>query len=212
MRHLLSATVAIAAAIGMAAAQPLSNPAMGSGPVSNPAGLTDLQLGSLAQVIRDAGLPVEQIEFGNSTGLGVTINNRKVALFPTACDTKCNGLYILAPIPDQASAAQANGFNIRYNPARATIRDGALVLDRYIIADYGMTRGGLIIELLVQADMINLWWDYKQSGPTEVSFAPLFDGETGGHDGDAAPSHWDELGLSAADMRGLSLLNGKMTN
>lgn len=164
------------------AALAFATPAMAQGPTLPQAGeVTDFSMDSLLGLVHDAGWKARPFEEDNGLrGIGVTIGSRELVLVPTACNDagSCKGLYTYALIPDNPGAVDLNRFNLAYNPARATSQGGALVLDNYLIGDYGVVRGTLAVHLLVQADLIGAWWKFRQ-GDTQidlsksVAFAPL---------------------------------------
>lgn len=148
--------------------------------VSEPRKLIGINFNDLEALAVESGWDTERITQDGDSVLVVNIKGRRVVMWPRACDSegRCGGLYIFSLIPSQASSALTNGFNVQYNPARATLRDGQVVLDRYIIGDFGVTRGGLSIELQVQAQLIDDWWDYAKAHKirgTAVSFNPLLE-------------------------------------
>ncbi|MEM9234304.1 MAG: hypothetical protein AAGA69_08710 [Pseudomonadota bacterium] len=124
-------------------------------------------------LIDDAGWKARPFtEEDGLTGVGVTIGSRELVLIPTACvqGGACKGLYIYALLPDNPGAADLNTFNLNFNPARATAQGGMLVLDDYIVGDYGVVRGSLAVRMLVQADLIGAWWEFR-SGDKAVDFS-----------------------------------------
>ncbi len=147
--------------------------------VTSPRELTGLKLDDLAALAIECGWSAEHVTDDDDDALLIVeINQRKLVLHPHACDRNghCGGLYVFALIPSQASSQTVNDFNVHFNPARATIREGQVVLDRYIIGDFGVARGTLSIELQVQAGLIDDWWDFtrdRQANAMQVSFNPL---------------------------------------
>ncbi|MEM9234303.1 MAG: hypothetical protein AAGA69_08705 [Pseudomonadota bacterium] len=178
--------------------------------VSDPRRLTGLSFDELESLASESGWSTERISQNNDTVLVVDIKGRKVVLWPRACDGagRCGGLYIFSLIPAQASSTLTNGFNVQYNPARATLRDGQVVLDRYLIGDFGITRGGLSIELQVQAKLIDDWWTYARAHKvkgTAVSFRPLLEELP---KLTTVTSHLDELDLPAPLLDQIASGNG----
>lgn len=178
--------------------------------VSEPRKLIGLSYDEIEAVAEDSGWPVERVTEGGDTVLVVTIGGRRVVMWPRACDSddRCGGLYIFSLIPSQSSSALTNGFNVQYNPARATLRDGQVVLDRYVIGDFGITRGSLSIELQVQAKLIDDWWAYSKAHKirgTAVAFEPLFEELP---ELPTASSHFDELSLEAGLLDRIASGNG----
>lgn len=138
-------------------------------------------LDELVTLIKDAGWQAEPFNEDGLTGVTLTIGTRQLALVPTACVSSgnCKGLYTYALIPDNPGAADLNKFNLSHNPARAITQNGTLVLDNYIVGDYGVVRGSLAVHLLVQASLIDAWWQFRQGDKNEidlsksVAFSPL---------------------------------------
>lgn len=208
MKVVVSAIAAALSFAGMAFAQ---------APVSNPTALADFKIPNLQALTSEMGWQSNVVTEGGQQVLIVSINSRQVALWPVACNPQtgaCAGLYCFALIPDRTSAAVANDFNVAFNPARATIRDGQVVLDRYIIGDYGVARGSLVIDLAVQADLINQWWNFKQSQSVsaQVAFAPILEAPKDVHKAAAGTTHLDRLAPSDTLLDQISAGNGAIIN
>lgn len=158
------------------------HPALAQSDLPDAKHVIEVDVDSLVQLIKDAGWKPRPFREDDGTrGVGVTIGTRELVMLPTNCDQwgQCKGLYTYALIPDDPGAADLNNFNLRYNPARATAQNGVLVLDNYIIGDYGIVRGSLAVHLLVQADLISAWWNFRDSKDgsssfsNSVSFSPI---------------------------------------
>lgn len=168
MKQLVALLFSAVAFLGLARAQLVENPRV----------LMGFDLDSLEGLAVESGWGTERVTEGDDTLLVITVGGRHLALWPRACDSegRCGGLYVFSLIPSRSTTALTNGFNVQYNPARATLRNGQVVLDRYLTGDFGVTRGGLSIELQLQAKLIDDWWAYakaNQVATTAVSFSPL---------------------------------------
>lgn len=139
---------------------------------------------ALSALAQDAGWNPRSFQNDDGTqGVAATISGRELVMIPTACDQRgtCKGLYTYALIPDDPEVIDLNSFNLAFNPARATTQDGILVLDNYLVGDYGVVRGSLAVHLKVQADLITAWWEFRQnmtspghsSTAQTVSFQPF---------------------------------------
>ncbi|MEM9421111.1 MAG: YbjN domain-containing protein [Pseudomonadota bacterium] len=172
--------VAATAALIGASLSMVSGAAAQQPPVSNPSGVMKFNPGALQALVQEAGWQAK-IEPNNGSPVVVaSVNGRTLVLSPTACDATgaCAGLLTFAILPDQASLSTVNQFNVRYNPIRATVREGRIVLDRYMIGDYGAARGSLIVDLAVHASMVDAWWTFRDQGnkgglSNAISFRPL---------------------------------------
>ena len=201
-RHILAALAAtVLAGIGAASAQM----------VSEPRELIGFNFEDLETLAADAGWGSYRADDGTSEVLVITIDGRKLVLWPRACSSegRCGGLYVFALVPFQASSALTNAFNVKFNPARATIRDGQVVLDRYLIGDFGVVRGSLWIDLQAQAKMIDDWWEFAEDNrvrATAVSFNPLLAEKW--PENETVSSHFDEIKLSPALLDQVAAGNG----
>ena len=179
--------------------------------VSNPRQLMGFGFDDLERFAEDAGWTSYRVNEEESEVLVLTVRERRLVLWPRACDSRdiCRGLYIFALIPSQASSAKTNAFNVEYNPARATIRDGQVVLDRYLIGDFGVSRGTLSIELQVQAELIDDWWAFTQTNKasaTAVAYDPLL--ENYATETPSLDMHFDSLDLSPSLLDKIAAGNG----
>ncbi len=173
MRIIVIAAIAALFGLSSAKAQP---------PVSNPSGLISFNANALQALVQEAGWTARIEQNNGRPAIIATVEGRTLVLNPTACGTngQCGGLLTFAVLPDQASLETVNQFNVRYNPIRATIRGGRVVLDRYTIADFGAARGSVVVDLAVHASMINEWWKFRGQGgqgglSNAISFSPLID-------------------------------------
>ncbi|WOI52133.1 YbjN domain-containing protein [Parvularcula sp. LCG005] len=166
-----AAVVLSGAALGGAMAQPVSRPTEM---------LPSVSFTHIEPVLREAGFQTLIQEANGQKVMYVQANNRRLQLFQRACssETQCAGLWMFAFMTSSASLDQINQFNMGSKPARATLINGKVALDRYLIADYGTARGSFVINAAVFVSMIDQWFEFeKQTGAVAVSFEPLF-GET----------------------------------
>ncbi|MEM6648970.1 MAG: YbjN domain-containing protein [Pseudomonadota bacterium] len=156
--------------LGTAVAQPVD-------PVSRPTDLVEsLSFEDIGPVLTEAGIP-NQVQVVNGQQVMLAeIQGTKVQFRRRACvrEDKCAGLWMFAYINDTSTPEVLHEFNKSSKPARAMLFDNAVVLDRYLIADYGTARGSLIINVRVFAQMVRQWFTFsQQNGPVQVSFQPL---------------------------------------
>lgn len=143
---------------------------------------------ALETFLDDAGWRYERRIASGEDVIVAEIEKRTIILWPRACnqDGVCAGLLSFAVIGDLASAKEVNRFNNRFHAARATLREGRVIMDSYTYADFGVVRGSLLIELAVLAGLVDDWWDFAKTDirrqtpyatmATEVSgpAAPIF--------------------------------------
>jgi hypothetical protein len=157
----------LAAAAAFAATLPATGALAQEEIVPNPTGsVSNLALETVGPVLRDAGLNITANFSGKAELMLAEMGGRNVILAEEACTapTKCAGLMIIALINDQAGADVVNEFNSRQKPARATSMQEGVMLDHYLMADYGTTRGTLVVNIGVMMAMIDGWFQYRQNG------------------------------------------------
>lgn len=130
----------------------------------------------IVPVLQEAGFNVQQVNLDNQTVLRVQSGNSVVIMYRRACqqNADCAGLWMLAFLNEGRPLPLLNRFNTVSKPARASILNGNVVLDRYLIADYGVTKGSFLVNVGVFFSMIDQWRQFAQNeGPVAVSFEPL---------------------------------------
>ena len=173
MRILLRAVVATAAMLAV-----IMVPAKAQRLVDNPGGvLPGVSFDQGEPVLRDAGMSTQRRVIDGTPVLVVQANGRILNLQNRACSLQgeCGGLWMFAFLDDSAPLSTMSRFNQVSKPARANLLDGKVVLDRYLIADYGITRGSLVVNVGVFAASVDQWFAFNEaSGPQQrVSFDPI---------------------------------------
>ncbi len=168
MRKIISFIAGAFAAVSAAQAQDI---------VANPTGVVpNLALSNIQPVLQEAGFGAQVQVIQGEQMLRVTYNDFVMYMSARACraDGNCAGLWMLAPLNDSASMTTINSFNQNSKPARATVVGTQVLLDRYLIADYGITRGSFLVNTAVMFGMIEQWFEFKASAQAQrVSFTPL---------------------------------------
>lgn len=212
--RLIKTVMAAAAAISIGFAATAS--AQSGAPVSNPTGLVPtLTLETVQPVLNEVGFSTNIATLSNGGRLmEVRYGNRLILLESQACasSSSCAGLAMYAILTGSTSLSQVNAFNQVSKPARATISDGVLMLDRYLIGDYGVTRGSFIVDIAVFVSMIDQWYAFSGSMATSVDYEPLIADDTAKianemspaqaetHQGEIDPAVLDYLRQRAAEM------------
>ncbi|MEM9705300.1 MAG: hypothetical protein AAF850_04395 [Pseudomonadota bacterium] len=146
------------------------------GAVSNPYGvLSNVDLVTLAPVITELGVPFEVTTLAGRQALRLNVNGAVVALRPRVCRGAngggCVGLEMMGFYSGVAPLDAANRYNDETPPSKAIVTDGGTVVHRYLIADYGLTRGSFAIDLQVFGSIVTKFGDYiGQGSASTVSF------------------------------------------
>ncbi|MGV6819471.1 MAG: hypothetical protein ACWA5T_03115 [Parvularcula sp.] len=145
--------------------------------INNASGIIpSVSLSDIEPVLKEVGFETEIKTINNESLMVVRALGKTLVMFPKACqpDGSCAGLWMFAYLNGTSSLEAVNSFNQVAKPARASMVNNKVVLDRYLIADYGITRGSFIINVGVMAGMVDQWFQYsKIQGPVAVSFEPL---------------------------------------
>lgn len=156
---LAASLVGVASLVGLGAtAGPTSSALAATQLTPEPRRLMTFAMADLEALARDQGWLAER--YTDPQGIEVlliAVSGRRLALWPRACDEmgRCGGLYAFAVLPVGASSIVTNAFNARFPPARATVREGRVILDRYVVGDFGVARGSLAIDLQLLARLID---------------------------------------------------------
>ncbi|MEL6365589.1 MAG: hypothetical protein AAFR11_12205 [Pseudomonadota bacterium] len=167
MRRIAVFFAALAALPGLAFAQ--------SAPVSNPTGLLPtLTLEAVAPLFAEAGFSVRR----DGQYLVINVSGRTVVAEAAACRSAndCDGLFLYAIANSRSSAAVAAEFNRRQRIARSVyVDETSVALDRYLIGDFGVARGSVVVDVYVLASMLDNWFQYNnsQSGVIGISAKTL---------------------------------------
>ena len=127
----------------------------------------------LAALATELGWTSQVIVADNgSSGLAVKIpEGATFFLEPVACSPQCVGLSIFAFFgsASNASPASVNAFNGMQNPVKVLTANNMILMQRYVIADYGTPRGNVAVELGVFLDLAVKFANYMQGGVGTVS-------------------------------------------
>ncbi|MEM9421110.1 MAG: YbjN domain-containing protein [Pseudomonadota bacterium] len=169
---------ALFATLTAVAAQGLSSLSLAQRLVNEPAGLVpSISFDRVEPILREAGMNTQRRVIDGTPVMVVQANGRILNMQNRACDAQgeCAGLWMFAFLDDAASPEALIQFNQMSKPARANLVDGRVTLDRYLIADYGTTRGTLAINVGVFAASVDQWFGFNQpqTQRQQVSFAPL---------------------------------------
>lgn len=137
--------------------------------ISNPNQIVpNVALSQVTPLLDEAGYEYQLNQTEEETVLYVTVNGTNMMLMPRVCqsETDCDGLWMLALIDGAIDQNIINEFNNNSPATRAAVRGNQVWLDRYLIADYGITRGSLVINIEVFASTIQDFLSYG-SEPAE---------------------------------------------
>lgn len=131
--------------------------------IPNATGLiVDMTTENVLAPLHEVGLEASIEKFDGQDAVAVTYNGRTGYLIPKACDeVKCDGLMMISVInPAQpATHEQISYFNAEMNAGNAVLSAGTLYLKKYVVADYGVTRGSFLIDVVVFLSMIDKWYE-----------------------------------------------------
>jgi hypothetical protein len=169
-RFMLAGIAASIALNGVAAAQAISRPTEL---------VPSVAFEDITPVLAELGWQTNVRAVNGQQLMEVRTPNAILVFRRRACtsEASCAGLWMFAFMDDQESLGVINEFNQSSKPARATIVNNKVVLDRYLIADYGITRGSLMVNVVTFASMVDVWRNFtRQRGAVAVSFEPLLGG------------------------------------
>jgi hypothetical protein len=152
----------------LAIAAPLSASLAQKTDVADPKGvLPNLDIATIAPLVKETGAAAEikKGDDGNSYLLGA-FGETKLLFYTSSCasgETGCKGLEIGASInrdnfklDDVEILKRVNAFNDRYVAGKAIVgNNGDLAVTRYVIADHGIERGNLAVEIGIMVDMVD---------------------------------------------------------
>lgn len=127
------------------------------------------------------GFQAEAISMFGQPSIGVrTARGAAIVLQPRACNEgKCVGLSFMGLFGTSVGAERANAFNQGPVVAKLASFNDRSILFHYVIADYGIDRGNLAVNLLVMEAAIGAFQEFISQGQgVEVSFAPLLPEDT----------------------------------
>ena len=176
----MTLTAILASAILMgASAEPI--PAT-TQPVTDPMGVVpNLAFQHIDPVIRDFDNSVEYVTISGVQVMRIESRGRVVLLIPNSCSLNgCAGLRLLAGVNETASPEAINQFNATTPIARAYLNaDGKVEMMHYMVGDYGVTRGSLIVNIGAFFAGMDKWTEEYSRGVLvqSVDFEPLMEGE-----------------------------------
>ena len=125
--------------------------------------LPNLNVEMVQLVLDEAGMDTEML-YSEDLGEYVLVKHdgKKAVLINKACtDPGCYGLLAVAFVDGDPDAEEINEFNANVNSATLVrLDDGSLMIRRYLIGDYGVTRGSLEVDVRVLLDLIDTWNDW----------------------------------------------------
>ena len=128
----------------------------------NPEGLIkSLDVDTIEPVLIEAGINPQRRDVQGSASLVLTDpKGQEIILQPTACDDDgCLGLLLLArpEVSRLPSIEIVMQYNANINFATAVINSQTLWLRDYLTADYGITRGNLVVEIILMFSALEQW-------------------------------------------------------
>ena len=176
MKRVFAATAALAA-LATSAALPAS--AQNAAALGNPTELVPhLGYSAIDPVIRSVDPSISYRDFRGQKVLRIASNGFVIAAIPNGCDDqgKCPGLILMSVFEDGASAAAYTEYNASTPSARVFQNsDGSTTLFHYIIGDFGVTKGSLLVNIVAFFGSAQKW-SQSTSSPdlsNTVSFEPL---------------------------------------
>ncbi len=162
-------SLAVAAATAFLAATSAS--AQG---LPNPNGVVpNVSFVAIQPVLDDLGATYTLQKRGDTDVLVVQAGNRTLLLRQNACSGygNCAGLIMEAVIGggDLPPPQMVNYYNQLSYVSTAVLYNNALVLERYLIADYGTTRGSLAVNIMAFTNGINEWFRFKNGAAGQAS-------------------------------------------
>ena len=148
--------------------------------VSNPRGvIRAFDLANLENIVGELGGEIvgrQTMDSGNQV-MGAKFGGLTIVLAPRACDgenqTQCRGLVMEALFRDRVPLSVANNYNSNeFSTKAVVIDDGRAFTQRYLIADYGMSRGTLAVNIAVFAMATDNFIKLIRQGATanQISF------------------------------------------
>ena len=138
---------------------------------------TSYDITTLSALLSSAGLTFRQ----STTAAGdeyitISFGGLNHILQPAACvEGTCRGLRMVTAFREGApDIATANRFNAAYWPSRIFTDGNAMFFHRYLIGDYGYTRGAFFVNLAVFAGTSAQFTNFSGPGPrsNSISFEP----------------------------------------
>lgn len=141
--------------------------------IANPTGVVaNVSFVAIQPLLSEIGATYSMQKIGDNDVLVVKAGPRTLLFRQAACSGygNCAGLIMEAVINDQLPPEQMiNYFNQLSNVSTAVRYNNALVLERYLIADYGITRGSLAVNIMAFTNSINDWVRFSQNASGQAS-------------------------------------------
>ena len=140
--------------------------------------MNDLSFSQIDPVLRELGFSTHLVEQNGSYILVAQRNGRTIFFQPYVCEQApsggtsiCKGLWMLTASNMPATAAEVDFFNKNQRPTRATLHQSITQLDRYLIADHGVTRGTFAVNVEVFVSSIDVWLSVVSGNSNTVALA-----------------------------------------
>lgn len=174
MKLISTLAVSAAALLSSAIAQPNYDDPM--------AVMPHLGLSQIEPFIKAVDPNAEIIQFGPAKALRLEDGGNIVLLISNACNQtgECAGLVMLSLFQETPAAEKINAFNADTPVARAFIEpnSGNLNIFSYLIGDFGVTQGSLIMHIASFFGAVSKWQDEYSSNnlANTIAFEPLVEG------------------------------------
>ncbi|WP_306250957.1 YbjN domain-containing protein [Parvularcula sp. IMCC14364] len=140
--------------------------------------MPNLSFVTVEPFLNELGYVTEQGQLNDGRKvLRATRDDRELFFEARACQrdgSNCAGLDMFAIVRDSSTLDAVNAFNgvVPYTKAFYA-NDEFVLLNRYLIADFGMIRGSFAVNLGVFENSINEWFLVSEELVTAVDFKPL---------------------------------------
>lgn len=132
--------------------------------------IANTNLDSIVPVLQLAGLTPQSGTIGGEAVAIVRSGSNVMVLRPTVCNPNCKGLQMFAQQQGTSPGGVINKYNAETPATTAYNLAGTTVLERYLIADHGMTEGSFLVNVNVFDNTINKWRrDSTQASKLSVS-------------------------------------------
>jgi len=150
-----------------------SNSLMQSG--ANADMIYDFNVGTLSPLLSQFGYAHSVGELNGQQAIQVSFNGENAVLLPAACnDGRCVGLAMFTFLNSGLSAEQNDRFNNTLFFASAenwyNNAGSQSVLERYLISDYGYSKGSFEVEMVVFFSVLENYRAYASASMVEASF------------------------------------------
>lgn len=146
--------------------------------------LPNFNAGPLVATLQQANLNPEIQTISGSEVLVLNSGNQKILLRPRVCNPGCAGLLMYSVMGGGASPSAITTYNANTPPTKAFQANGNVFLMRYLIADYGVTKGSLLVNIGVFDNTVAKWTE-TATGPIGLSVSVDLDDEIPAPDLDA---------------------------